>query len=171
MRRKTREQKLLEGSYRPDRDRATPRFAATDVKCPSYLSKEAKAEWRRVAPLLDQAGILRPIDRSILSAYCEAWANWRASEDDISRNGLIITVTSQTRTGLTQKPMQNPAVRNSIQYGKMMMTLATKFGLDPLARPRIEVPPDDDNELDPLLAFINDGDDDIYAPVTDPDPE
>ncbi len=147
MRRKTAEQKLREGTYRADRDRKIPQFS-TRAACPKYLSKHAKAEWKRVAPLLEDAGILREIDASLLASYCQMFAHWRTSEDDIAKNGLVITVSSQTRTGRTDKPVQNPAVRNSIQFHKAMVATAVKFGINPLDRPRIEVPPTDEHDED-----------------------
>jgi P27 family predicted phage terminase small subunit len=158
MRRKSREEKLAQGTYRADRDRKSPQYAP-GAACPSYLSKEARQEWKRVHPMLEQAGVLQAIDQSLLASYCQMFGHWKKSEEDIAKNGLVIMVSSQTRTGRTEKPVQNPAVRNSIQFHKAMMATATKFGINPLDRPRI-VPQDDDNdEQDLLQRFIDDGDD------------
>jgi P27 family predicted phage terminase small subunit len=151
MRRKSKEEKQQQGTYRADRDRKTPKFSPGAV-CPKYLTKTAKAEWNRVAPLLEEAGILRDIDASLLASYCQMFAHWRSSEDAIAKNGLVVTVSSQTRTGRTDKPVQNPAVRNSIQFHKAMMATAVKLGISPLDRPRIEVPPDEE-DVDPFALF------------------
>lgn|GEM_PF-2599374 len=143
MRRKSVSEHKLSGTYRPDRhDRKTPAFTP-GATCPRYLSKVAKDEWNRVAPLLEEQGILVNIDQSLLASYCQTFAHWRASEDDIAKNGLVILVESQTRTGRTSKPVQNPAVRNSLQFLKAMTTIAVKFGINPLDRPRIELPPEE----------------------------
>ncbi len=160
MRRKTTEVKKLNGTHRANRDRKTPQFASGSISCPKYLSKTARAEWNRVAPLLEEAGILQEIDASILASYCQMFGHWRSSEDDIARNGLVITVSSQTRTGKSEKPIQNPAVRNAIQFHKSMIQTAVKLGISLLDRQRIEVPPDPDEE-DALQRFINASDDDI----------
>jgi P27 family predicted phage terminase small subunit len=93
--------------------------------------------------LLSQAGVLQQIDQSLLASYCTMYGHWRASEEDIQQNGLVITVTSTTRTGRTDKPVPNPAVSNSIRFHKAMMATAVKFGINPLDRPRIEIPPDE----------------------------
>lgn len=147
-RKKSIEEHKLAGTYRADRhDKATLVFAP-GATAPRYLSKVAKAEWKRVAPLLEQAGILQAIDQTLLASYCQMFAHYRASEDDIAKNGLVILVTSQTRTGSTSKPTQNPAVRNSIQFHRAMVATAVKFGINPLDRPRIEVPPDPDGKSD-----------------------
>ena len=53
-------------------------------------------------------------------------------------NGQTLTVTSTTRTGRTEKPIANPAVRNEVIYQAAMMKAAIKFGLNPLDRPRVE---------------------------------
>ncbi len=142
MRPVSRERKQILGTYRADRDRQTPLFPP-GASCPNYLTGRARAEWKRVAPLLSQAGVLQQIDQSLLASYCTMYGHWRASEEDIQQNGLVITVTSTTRTGRTDKPVPNPAVSNSIRFHKAMMATAVKFGINPLDRPRIEIPPDE----------------------------
>jgi len=168
MRRKTKEQKQTQGTFRADRDRKSPQFAL-GAACPRYLSKAAKGEWRRVAPLLEAAGILQEIDASLLASYCQMFAHWRASEDDIAKNGLVIVVSSQTRTGRTDRPAANPAAKNSVMFHKAMVAMAIRFGISPLDRPRIEIPPDEEDERDPFQRFLDaeEVDADIFAPVTD----
>jgi len=106
--------------------------------------------------MLNDSGILKAIDQSLLASYCQMFAHWRSSEDDIAANGLILTVESSTRTGRTAKPIQNPAVRNSIQFHKAMMQTAVKFGINPLDRPRIDTTsPDESDAEDEFEAFLN----------------
>ena len=134
------------GTYRTDRHaRRTLRFTP-GATAPKYLSRVARQEWNRVAPLLEEQGVLQNIDQSLLASYCQMYGHWRASEDDISKNGLVITVSSQTRTGRTEKPVSNPAVANAIRFHRAMVATAVKFGINPLDRPRIEVPNDEDED-------------------------
>jgi P27 family predicted phage terminase small subunit len=153
MRRLSKEEKMQRGTYRSDRDKNTPQFAPGAV-CPKYLSKEAKAEWRRVAPLLEGAGILQAIDQTLLASYCSLYGFLREAEADIQQNGLVIFVSSQTRTGSTTKPIQNPSVRTAIQLQRALVATGTKLGMTPLDRSRVEVPPAPDED-DPLQRFID----------------
>ena|ERR1022692_4558494 len=159
MKRKSLQEHKIQGTYRPERHglnvRTSLTGALTSITAPKFLSKVARQEWNRVCPLLAEQGILADIDQSLLASYCQMYAHWRSSEDDIAKNGLVITVESQTRTGRTSKPVQNPAVRNSIQFHRSMVQTAVKFGINPLDRPRIEIPSDDIDETDPFQAFLD----------------
>ena len=57
---------------------------------PSTLSEEAKREWRRVVPLLDEAGVLTKADRGAVIRYCETWAEWVEVNDRIKQTGTLI---------------------------------------------------------------------------------
>jgi P27 family predicted phage terminase small subunit len=162
MRRKSADEKKASGTYRPGRDRINPQFiSATDIKAPAYIrrNKLAHAEWKSVAPFLEAEGILKIPDVSSFASYCLLYARWREATADVEKNGQTITVTSTTRTGMTQKPVINPSVRAEIIYQQAMMKAAVKFGLNPLDRPRVSSanPSDED---DPFLRFVNNVDDD-----------
>ena len=146
MRKTTAAQKKAVGTYRASRDKKSPVFAvATASKAPAYVrrNKLAHAEWKAVVPFLEAEGILKVPDLSLLASYCLLYARWRAAVQDVEDKGQIITITSTTRTGMTQKPVINPSVRAEIIYQQAMMKAAVKFGLNPLDRPRVEVSPFD----------------------------
>lgn len=151
MQRKPIEVKKLESTYRPDRDRKTLKFKDTkaEIKPPAYLRKNkiALAEWKAVAPSLVAEGILKAPYVSLLASYCVLYARWREAAADVEKNGQFILITSQTRTGKTQRPASNPAVRNELLYQAQMLRAAVKFGLNPLDSRRIEV-----NEPQPSAA-------------------
>jgi P27 family predicted phage terminase small subunit len=130
------------GTYRPGRDRKTLQFKDAEIKPPPYLQKNkvAFAEWKAVAPFLESEGILKQPDISLLASYCILYARWREAAGRVDTEGQIVTVTSQTRTGKTQKPIVNPSTRNEVLYQAAMMRAAVKFGLNPLDRPRVEAP-------------------------------
>ena len=44
---------------------------------PAVLSPRARAEWRRVARVLAEKGLLTPLDAGILAAYCQSYAWWQ----------------------------------------------------------------------------------------------
>jgi len=149
MRRKSAAEKKAIGTYRPSRDKRSPQFvSANSLRAPAYvrLNKLAHAEWKAVAPLLEAEGILKQTDISLLASYTILYSRWREAADDVSTNGQTLTVISTTRTGRTEKPITNPAVRNEVVYQAAMMRAAVKFGLNPLDRPRLETSPFDKDD-------------------------
>ena len=57
--------KVLEGN--PGKRQLNPNEPKPDAsipKCPAWLSKEAKREWKRLVPFLEQAGLLTQVDRA-----------------------------------------------------------------------------------------------------------
>ena len=165
MRRKSTSEKKLQGTYQPYRDsgkRLTFESAnGLPIKVPAYIkaNRLAHGEWRAICPALIAEGVLKPTDISVLASYCLLYARWREAALDVETNGQTITVTSQTRTGRTDKPATNPAVRHEVLYQAAMMKTAVKLGLNPLDRSRIETPEAEDDGRDPFDRFL-DGDDD-----------
>ena len=50
-----------------------PAFKRVPPNPPSWLSREAAAEWKRVAPGLSRLDLLKPEDRAALAAYCHGF--------------------------------------------------------------------------------------------------
>ena len=158
MRRKSAAENQATGTYRADRDRKRLQFDVVSGLAdepPAYLkaNKLALEEWNTVAPFLEAEGILKQPDTSLLASYCILYARWREAALDVEKNGQVITVTSTTRTGRTERPVANPSVRNEVIYQAAMMRAAVKFGLNPLDRPRVEASPfekerDEDSDSD-----------------------
>ena len=158
-RKKSTAEKQLSGTYKPERDKATPRFdsiTGAAIKPPTWLrsNKIALQEWKAVAPFLEAEGILKPTDVSSLASYCVLYSRWREAALDVEKNGQTIIVTSTTRTGRTDKPVVNPAVRNEVVYAAAMLKAATKLGLNPLDRPRVDAAPAPDEEEDKFERFL-----------------
>jgi P27 family predicted phage terminase small subunit len=138
-----------QGTYRADRHAQRSHQFAPGASCPKFLTKTAKAEWNRVAPMLEQAGLLHEPDTMTLASYCINYAGWREAMAAVKKDGMVIMVESQTRTGRTSKPIRNPAVALMHSFEKAMLASAAKFGLDPYSRSRIDVPiePEDPESL------------------------
>lgn len=110
-------------------------------KCPAWLDKEAKREWKRVAPELEKLGLLTVVDGSALAAYCQAYARWRQAEEMIRREGLTIT----TETGYV---MPHPAVKIAEKSMQLIRGFCNEFGLTPSSRAKMTVPEVDDDAED-----------------------
>ena len=53
--------------------------------CPKWLDDEAKKEWKRLAPQMEQLGILTEADRTAFASYCQAYSRWKEAEEFMTR--------------------------------------------------------------------------------------
>jgi P27 family predicted phage terminase small subunit len=119
------------------------RPAALSATAPSWLSKEAKAEWRRVMPLLQERRILTNADLGSLENYCLAIGTVRQMEKVLTAEGYIV----HTDRG----PKAHPAVKIQSDAMTRARLLAAELGLTPVSRSRPSVTQDnDDDDDDPL---------------------
>lgn len=98
---------------------------------PAWLSKPAKAEWRRVAPLLIARRILTDADIATLESYCVAVGTVQEAAAILAAEGL----TCMTDSG----PKRHPA--STIQDGAMKTArqIAAELGLTPASRAKAAV--------------------------------
>lgn len=111
---------------------------------PSWLSKDAKAEWNRVLPILIERRILTTADMGSLENYCLAIGTVREMEKQLQRDGHVIDVEGKLK--------RHPAI--GIQSDAMTRSrlLAAELGLTPVSRsrPSVREAGDDDDDLSPL---------------------
>ncbi|WP_316214078.1 phage terminase small subunit P27 family [Bradyrhizobium sp. SZCCHNR2032] len=100
----------------------------TTMKSPSWLSKDAKAEWRRVMPILSARRILTDADLGSLENYCIASGQVREMQRTIKREGSVITT--------DRGPRAHPAVRIQSDAMTRARLLAAELGLTPVSRNR-----------------------------------
>lgn len=102
---------------------------------PSYLSKDAKAEWRRVAPILsDERKVLTLADLAALENYVIAVATMREAHRELQATGLLIA------------GKRNPASTILLQAQQQQLRAAGELGLTPAARSRAVMAAGDDEE-------------------------
>lgn len=102
-----------------------PAFRRIPPKAPSWLSREAASEWRRVVPGLTRLDLLKEEDRATLAAYCETWATFVDATRMVHREGLTIEAKQGT--------LAHPAVAIARNAGREMRAFANQFGLSPSA--------------------------------------
>ena len=112
--------------------------------CPSWLSKSAKREWRRMAPKLDRLGLLTEVDGEAFAIYCQAYARWKECEKYIDEYGIQNTNDAGTKTVA-------PQVNVAHKYLAIIRHFCTEFGLTPSARARMTIEKDDSDEMDEIL--------------------
>lgn len=113
-------------------------------KAPSWLSKAAKAEWRRIAPLLMERRILAETDLTTLAHYCAATGMVQEQQKTINNEGCVVT----TERG----PRAHPAVRIQADAMTRARLLAAELGLSPVSRnrPSIRTDQEDDDSASDL---------------------
>jgi len=116
-------------------------------KCPNWLHKYAKKEWKAIVPKLEEYGLLTEVDATALAAYCQAYARWREAEEFMSRHNTVFKTTS----GYIQ---QVPQVVIAQKYMALMSTYLSKFGLSPADRVGMVNPkgPEKQSKLASLLS-------------------
>jgi P27 family predicted phage terminase small subunit len=153
----------LEGnpSRRPLNDRE-PKPKAGRVPCPTWLSAEAKAEWRRIVPELKRLGLLTTVDRTALACYCQAHAELVQATRTLDKEGRVVKVPvvawdkgSGTHEVVGHKLQTHPAVRlQRDAFGRVKQFLA-EFGLTPASRSRLRTPEAEGGETDPFQELLN----------------
>jgi P27 family predicted phage terminase small subunit len=133
--RKSAEVHLLEGTFRADRHNANePKPTAGAPSCPTWLDKEAKAEWHRLVPVLDGAmGILTVAEREILTVICQAWSVVRETTRVLEKQGRYQKVGDHL--------VPHPAVADQRAAWKMLKDCCAVLGLDPSSRTRLKGKP------------------------------
>ena len=119
--------------------------------CPAWLSEKARQEWRRVAPVLKQLGLLHVIDRTALAGYCQAYARWREAEE------FIETKEKEYINTKGKKSVIHPLIFSQRAYIAQKYLLICKnflveFGMTPSSRGRLTFPGGESkDEVDDLL--------------------
>jgi P27 family predicted phage terminase small subunit len=133
---KSRDRKLLEGTFRKDRD-SGPSIDPTRLvkvpKTPSWLSVAGKKEWRRITQELVELEVLTTLDLVALEGYCAAYARAIAAEEALHAAGSLTVLTLQ---GIIPRPEINIAKAAWAEA----RTFASRFGFTPADRPRVKAP-------------------------------
>ena len=114
---------------RPDRGKGTPR-------CPNSLEGPARAEWRRLAPILHKIGLLTLADLGQFMVYCAAWGRFVEASRMLAAHGLV-------DPAVRSDGNDRPSVWLTIQEkaAQTMHRVGAEFGLTPASRSRVSVEP------------------------------
>ena len=103
-------------------------------------------EWKRMAKVLEQMGLLTEMDMAAFAGYCQAYARWKEAEEFLTQHGSMV----RTPNGYLQ---QVPQVSIAQTNMKIMLKFCEQFGLTPSARSRIVGGEnvDEEDEMEKLL--------------------
>jgi P27 family predicted phage terminase small subunit len=128
------EQQKRDGTYRADRH-AGPEPPSEIPPSPTWLDREAKAEWKRLAPQLVKMVGLAKVDRGALATYCQTWSQWYQAVMFVRKNGETFEVMTDGGVNIKKHPMVG--VRESSLLA--LIKLGDKLGLSPSARSGLNV--------------------------------
>lgn len=117
----------------------TSSMSQLQVTPPRYLTGYASASWRELVPLLNQAGLAKQTDKSIVIALCEQIQLARMAYEDINENGLSVG------------SRKNPAASILDSATAKIKSLSDSLGLSPQARASIVLDNDDEDSDGPTL--------------------
>lgn len=117
--------------------------------CPKWLDKDAKKEWRRLAPKLEAMGLLSEVDMAAFAGYCQSYSRWKENEEFITEHGSLV----RTPSGYW---MQVPQVSIAQQYMKQMEKFAEQFGLTPSSRSRLIADSAESGKKDDMEMLLDD---------------
>jgi P27 family predicted phage terminase small subunit len=115
----------------------------SSISMPAGLSKDQRAEFARLMPALEKAGI-NDADQSAVIQYLEHWEACRMSRAHILKHGRTTT----TPNGSVQVSPHHTILR---QNSELLMRWSRELGATPMGRKRLgvggEEPPEDDDDL------------------------
>ncbi len=138
-RRKSIKAKILQGTFRKDRDgnRNEPKIEpAKTLERPTWFSEDEVEVWNYTLPILIDMNVVTRADLWITITHVCACARFKAAERAIDADGLVI----QTPTGIKK----NPAVTIADEAVKQIRQTCDALGLTPAARAALSVPPPTD---------------------------
>lgn len=107
----------------------TPQPPLGKPRMPSGLNTLAKAEWKRVLPMLDEMGITSKIDGTLVAVYCVMYARWMKAETMLEKGYTV-----KCSNGYIQ-PSQWLGISNSAV--KLMLDSMNDLGMTPKARQKL----------------------------------
>lgn len=115
-------------SHRPiNKNEPVPPAGFPDM--PKGMSADAKKEWKRIAPVLYDMGVLSTIDTAALEAYCECYARWRKAERELAKSSMVYMAKGY--------PILNPYLSIANKAMVEMRRFMQEFGITPASRSRI----------------------------------
>ncbi len=124
---------VLELRGRPGgrKNEGEPVLLARVPRCPQWLSKAARQEWRRLARRMAEVGMLTELDRDVLAFYCSEVAKAAACAEHVAEFG---------ETQKTEKSGYTTPTAHAIQLERHLanvLKFGAALGLSPAARSRV----------------------------------
>ncbi|MFG3610989.1 phage terminase small subunit P27 family [Rummeliibacillus stabekisii] len=141
---------------RKEQEAALEEFDDLDIgDIPSFLDREAKKEWQRISPIINELPISE-LDRQSLAMYCQYVSIFIQATKDVKKNG--VTIIEERATGSIKK--QNPSYQTMLSASKEIKSIASGLGLTIDSRMRIlSTNKDDGKDENDIFAKMLEDDD------------
>jgi P27 family predicted phage terminase small subunit len=100
---------------------------------PPFLDQDARAEWRRIVPILLKMGVLTVADGAALASYCETYSTYTHALKVIEEEGMSF------QSPKTMVEHLRPEVGIVQQCRVHIKAFCQEFGMTPSARSRMTV--------------------------------
>jgi P27 family predicted phage terminase small subunit len=145
--------KLVGSTYRNRSKKAESTYRADVPRMPSYLSPDAKKEWRRLLPLLMSRSSLTAGDAQSLALHVECFARWVACQKQINREGLMQVVTVLDKSGQqVTRTRPHACLKIAMDCERSLRVSLASLGLTPQSREKI-IPTKPAEETKPLTGL------------------
>jgi P27 family predicted phage terminase small subunit len=138
--------KIIEGSKSPVNPNEPVVTGDLDA-APDWFTPEQKASWD-YAIANSPNGLLKRLDRSVLTTWVVAENLHREATMQVSKLGLII------KSPVKGEPMQNPWLAIVNRQALLMMKASSELGFSPTSRSRVTIDEKSD-EANPFAQFAN----------------
>ena len=143
--------KLLHGNpgKRPLND-AEPKPDASDQKPPTWLKGRARREWKRIAPMVADMGVLTVADNDAAALMCDALAEYIEAREVVRQHGA--TYEAEAKNGaVIVRP--RPEVGMYQDAWRRVLRMMTDFGMTPSSRAKVQA--GEKKSEDPFEEFMN----------------
>ncbi len=155
MKRLPKQTKILQGTFRPGREKTDAVEVdplATVPPPPTTLGRHGKAKWKELAPKLVEKGILTPLDLPAFEAMCGCWDLYADSIEIIYGKGRRRKSLSTYISGKSSQ--EAPATVLAKQMLALFKSYLTEFGLSPSSRGKVSRDTGKKKEVDPMEALL-----------------
>lgn len=127
-------QHVLDGTYRHDRHADTWQPTG-EPETPDWLGPDAQALWQSIVPPLVASGVATALDAAELAALCDWWGMYRQAIDKLP------TLDPDSKLYFKTQMI-------AVTSFKQFSAIASKFGLTPSDRAKLQVTPQKVSALD-----------------------
>ena len=142
---------VLHGTDRADRrNDAEPKPDASDQKPPTWLKGRARREWKRIAPMVADMGVLTVADNDAAALMCDALAEYIEAREVVRQHGA--TYEAEAKNGAVI--VRPRAVVGMYQDAwRRVLRVMTDFGMTPSSRAKVQA--GEKKSEDPFEEFMN----------------
>lgn len=139
---------LSGGSDRKSRALASE-IAAGKPRPPSWMSKAAKREFKRVAGFLADRGTITPADESALVLYACSYSRFITAQQDLDEAGQRIKVKVLNSHGAAVEiDRENPSLKLVQSEAKTLLSFLRQLSMTPLTREKVKPTKPKDEDAD-----------------------